>query len=76
VNVMLMDTANAKNAGGSDGVLATLSAWAVPAAGLFVLMLIVLGSLIISKAEEATMVESVKWYDDDIEAVADEASLD
>jgi hypothetical protein len=76
VNVMLMDTANAKNAGGSDGVLATLSAWAVPAAGLFVLMLIVLGSLIISKAEEATMVESVKWYDDDIEAVADGASLD
>jgi hypothetical protein len=76
VNVMLTDTANAKNAGGSDGVLATLSAWAVPAAGLFVLMLIVLGSLIISKAEEATMVESVKWYDDDIEAVADEASLD
>jgi len=76
VNVMLMDTANAKNAGGSDGVLATLSAWAVPAAGLFVLMLIVLGALIISKAEEATMVESVKWYDDDIEAVADEASLD
>jgi len=76
VNVMLMDTANAKNAGGSDGVLATLSAWAVPAAGLFVLMLIVLGALIISKAEEATMVESVKWYDDDIEAVADGASLD
>ena len=75
VNVMLMDTANAKSFEDEDGLFSGLSDWAVPAAGLFLLLLVVLGMYVINRAEEATMVERVFSVDDDIEAVADEAAL-
>jgi hypothetical protein len=73
VNVMLMDTANAKSFEDEDGLFSGLSDWAVPAAGLFLLLLVVLGMYVINRAEEATMVERVFSVDDDIEAVVSEA---
>ena len=75
LNVMLMDTANAKNGGDDEGVFGALSDWAVPAAGLFLLLLVVLGMYVINRAEEATMVEKVFSVDDDIEAVVNEANV-
>jgi len=75
LNVMLMDTANAKNGGEEEGVFGALSEWAVPAAGLFLLLLVVLGMYVINRAEEATMVEKVFSVDDDIEAVVNEADV-
>jgi len=70
-----MDTANAKNGGDDEGVFGALSDWAVPAAGLFLLLLVVLGMYVINRAEEATMVEKVFSVDDDIEAVVNEANV-
>ncbi len=70
---MLMDTANAKSFEDEDGLFSGLSDWAVPAAGLFLLLLVVLGMYVINRAEEATMVEKVFSVDDDIEAVVSEA---
>jgi hypothetical protein len=75
VNVMLMDTANAKTFGEDEGLLGGLSDWVVPATAIFLLLLVVLGVYVINRAEEATMVEKVFSVDEDIEAVADEAEL-
>ncbi len=75
LNVMLMDTANAKNAADEDGLFSGLSDWAVPATAVFLVLLVVLGIFVLNRVEEATLVEKVFSNDEDIEAVADEAEL-
>jgi hypothetical protein len=75
LNVMLMDTANAKTMGEEDGLFSGLSDWVVPATAVFLVLLVVLGIFVLNRVEEATMVEKVFGNDDDIEAVADEAEL-
>jgi hypothetical protein len=75
LNVMLMDTANAKNAADEDGLFSGLSDWAVPATAVFLVLLVVLGIFVLNRVEEATLVEKVFSNDEDIEAVADDAEL-
>ena len=76
VNVMLMDTANAKSFGEDDGMLSGISEWFVPATAFFLLLLVFLGVFILNRSEDATTVEKIFWADADIEAVADDAELD
>lgn len=76
VNVMLMDTDNAKSFADEEGLFSGLPEWVVPATGLFLALLVVMGILVINRAEEATTVEKVFSVDSDIEAVVDEAELD
>jgi subtilisin family serine protease len=76
INVMLMDTENAKSYGEEEGLFSGLSKWAVPATAFFLALLVVMGIIVINRAEEATTVEKVFSVDSDIEAVVDEAELD
>ena len=78
VNVMLMDTANAKTFGESEeGLLGDLPGWVAPALLLFLVSLVIMGMIVLNKAEGAIEVETLTWapLDQDIEAVVDEAAL-
>lgn len=72
VNVMLMDTANAKSFSEEDGMFSTLPGWVVPVTGLFLIVLVVLAMNVINRVEEASTIESKSWNDDDIAAVVDD----
>lgn len=71
VNVMLMDTANAKSFSEEDGMFSTLPGWVVPVTGLFLIVLVVLAMNVINRVEEASTIETKSWNDDDIAAVVD-----
>jgi serine protease AprX len=79
VNVMLMDTANAKSFSepNQDGLFGDLPAWVAPTVVLFLLLLVIMGMIALNKAEDSVIVESIDWTksDSDIEAVVDEAAL-
>ena len=72
VNVMLMDTANAKSFSEEDGMFSTLPGWVVPVTGLFLIVLVVLAMNVINRVEEASTIETRSWNDDDIAAVVDD----
>ena len=72
VNVMLMDTANAKSFSEVDGMFSTLPGWVVPVTGLFLIVLVVLAMNVINRVEEASTIETKSWNDDDIAAVVDD----
>ena len=75
---MLMDTANAKTFGESEqGLLGDLPGWVAPALLLFLVSLVIMGMIVLNKAEGAIEVETLTWspLDQDIEAVADDAAL-
>ena len=72
VNVMLMDTANAKSFSEEDGMFSTLPGWVVPVTGLFLIVLVVLAMNVINRVEEASTIETKSWNDDDIAAVVDD----
>ena len=76
VNVMLMDTANAKSFGEEDGLFSGLSNWVVPATAIMLVLFVILGMYVMNKVEDATIVESALQVDDDIEAVVQEAELE
>jgi serine protease AprX len=78
VNVMLMDTANAKTFGESEGGLSTLAGWVLPAAGFVLVALLLGGVVLINRAEGAVEVESIRWGapDEDIDAVVDQAEAE
>ena len=73
VNVMLMDTANAKSYAESngDGLFGDLPTWVGPVVILFLVVLVILGMIIINKVEDAAEVEVLDWStpDEDIDAV-------
>ena len=73
INVMLMDTANAKTYTEEEGMFSGLSNWFLPAAAIVFILLVVMGTYIINRAEEATTVEKLFNVDNDIEAVVAEA---
>ncbi len=83
VNVMLMDTANAKSFtdANEDGFFGDLPGWVAPTAFLVLLLLVIMGMIVLNKADDAVMVETMDWTkdwvenDSDIEAVVDEAAL-
>ena len=78
VNVMLMDTANAKSFSQSeDGLLGDLPGWVAPSVLLLLVFLVIMGMIVLNKAEGAIEVETLAWAstDEDIEAVADDAAL-
>ena len=75
MNVMLMDTANAKSFGESEEGLGGLSGWVLPAVAIFLLLLVPLGFYLINKAEDAIEVEKLFSSDDDIAAVVNDATL-
>jgi serine protease AprX len=79
VNVMLMDTANAKTVPDSnqDGLFGDLPGWIAPTVLLLLLFLVIMGMIVLNKAEDAIEVETLTWtpLDQDIEAVADDAAL-
>lgn len=79
VNVMLMDTANAKTVPESnqDGLFGDLPGWIAPTVLLLLLFLVIMGMIVLNKAEDSVIVESIDWTksDSDIEAVVDEAAL-
>ena len=79
VNVMLMDTANAKSFTDTnqDGFFGDLPAWVAPVVFLMLLLLVIMGMIVLNKADDAVMVETMDWTkkDSDIEAVVDEAAL-
>ncbi len=79
VNVMLMDTANAKSFSepDQDGLFGDLPAWVAPTVVLFLLLLVIMGMIVLNKADDSVIVESIDWTksDSDIEAVVDEAAL-
>ncbi len=79
VNVMLMDTANAKSfgEGDGDGLFGDLPAWVAPGALLFLVLLLIMGMIVLNKAEESAQVEVIDWTqpDHDIEAVVEQAEL-
>ena len=79
VNVMLMDTANAKTVPDSnqDGLFGDLPGWIAPTVLLLLLFLVIMGMIVLNKAEDSVIVESIDWTksDSDIEAVVDEAAL-
>ena len=76
---MLMDTANAKSFSepNQDGLFGDLPAWVAPTVVLFLLLLVIMGMIVLNKAEDSVIVESIDWTksDSDIEAVVDEAAL-
>ena len=78
VNVMLMDTANAKTFGQSEGGLSNLAGWVLPAAGFVLVALLLGGVVLINRAERSVEVESIKWGapDEDIDAVVDQAEAE
>ena len=79
VNVMLMDTANAKTVldSNQDGLFGDLPGWIAPTVLLLLLFLVIMGMIVLNKAEDSVIVESIDWTksDSDIEAVVDEAAL-
>ena len=79
VNVMLMDTENAKSSVGTqdDGLFGDLPSWVAPSILLFLALLVILGMIILNKAEDSAQVEVLNWSkpDEDIEAVVEEAKL-
>lgn len=78
VNVMLMDTANAKSYGGSEAsLLGDLPGWVAPSVLLLLVFLVIMGMIVLNKTEGAIEVETLTWgsTDEDIEAVADDAAL-
>ena len=78
VNVMLMDTANAKSFGGSEAsLLGDLPGWVAPSVLLLLVFLVIMGMIVLNKTESAIEVETLTWTstDEDIEAVADDAAL-
>ena len=78
VNVMLMDTANAKSFGGSEAsLLGDLPGWVAPSVLLLLVFLVIMGMIVLNKTEGAIEVETLTWTstDEDIEAVADDACL-
>ena len=78
VNVMLMDTANAKSFGEeSDGMFGDLPGWVAPSVVLLLVLLVIMGMIVLNRAEGAIEVESINWTksDDDIDAVVDDAEL-
>ena len=79
VNVMLMDTENAKSSGESqgEGLFGDLPYWVAPSLLLFLALLVILGMIVLNKAEESSEVEVLDWSkpDEDIEAVVEEAKL-
>ena len=77
-NVMLMDTANAfTEADEGDSLFGDLPGWIAPTAFLLLLFLVIMGMIVLNKAEDSVIVESIDWTksDSDIEAVVDEAAL-
>ena len=75
---MLMDTANAKSFGEeSDGMFGDLPGWVAPSVVLLLVLLIIMGMIVLNRAEGAIEVESIDWTksDDDIDAVVDDAEL-
>ena len=79
VNVMLMDTANAKSFSQSnqDGLFGDLPAWVAPAVILLLMLLVIAGIIVLNKAEDSAQVEIIDWTrsDEDIDAVVEEAKL-
>lgn len=78
VNVMLLDTANAKSYGGSEAsLLGDLPGWVAPSVLLLLVFLVIMGMIVLNKTEGAIEVETLTWgsTDEDIEAVADDAAL-
>ena len=78
VNVMLMDTANAKSFGEeADGMFGDLPGWVAPSVVLLLVLLVIAGMIVLNRAEGAIEVESINWTksDDDIDAVVDDAEL-
>lgn len=71
VNVMLMDTANAKTFALSEGGMSNLAGWILPVAGFVLVALLLGGVVLINRAEGAVEVESYAFGvpDEDIDAV-------
>lgn len=71
VNVMLMDTANAKTFALSEGGMSNLAGWVLPVAGVVLVALLLGGVVLINRAEGAVEVESYAFGvpDEDIDAV-------
>ena len=78
VNVMLMDTANAKSSEtAEESLFGDLPGWVAPAILLILVLLVISGMIVLNKTEEAIEVETMDWTksDQDIEAVVDDAAL-
>ena len=79
VNVMLMDTANAKSFSQSnqDGLFGDLPAWVAPTVILLLMLLVIAGIIVLNKAEDSAQVEIIDWTrpDEDIDAVVEEAKI-
>ena len=78
VNVMLMDTANAKSSTtAEESLFGDLPGWVAPAILLILVLLVISGMIVLNKTEEAIEVETMDWTksDQDIEAVVDDAAL-
>ena len=60
-----------------SSVLGDLPGWVAPALLLFLVSLVIMGMIVLNKAEGAIEVETLTWapLDQDIEAVVDEAAL-
>jgi len=71
VNVMLMDTANAKTFALSEGGMSNLAGWVLPVAGFVLVALLLGGVVLINRAEGAVEVESYAFGvpDEDVDAV-------
>ena len=71
VNVMLMDTANAKTFAISEGGMSNLAGWVLPVAGVVLVALLLGGVVLINRAEGAVEVESYAFGvpDEDVDAV-------
>ena len=71
VNVMLMDTANAKTFALSEGGMSNLAGWVLPVAGVVLVALLLGGVVLINRAEGAVEVESYAFGvpDEDVDAV-------
>ena len=78
VNVMLMDTANAKSfSTAQESLFGDLPGWVAPAILLILVLLVISGMIVLNKTEGAIEVETMDWTksDQDIEAVVDDAAL-
>lgn len=78
VNVMLMDTANAKSFSTTEeSLFGDLPGWVAPAILLILVLLVISGMIVLNKTEDAIEVETMDWTksDQDIEAVVDDAAL-
>ncbi|MEC7064851.1 MAG: S8 family peptidase [Candidatus Thermoplasmatota archaeon] len=78
VNVMLMDTANAKSFSTTEeSLFGDLPGWVAPAILLILVLLVISGMIVLNKTEGAIEVETMDWTksDQDIEAVVEDAAL-